>query len=42
MAGRFVPKLDLINDNEDTNFHMSDIPWQLPWSACCISEILHW
>ena len=29
-SGRFVPIVDLTRDDDDTTFHMSDIPLQLP------------
>ena len=33
MAGRFVPIVDLAQEDENRNSHMSDIPLQLPASA---------
>ena len=32
-GGRFVPTVDLMHDDGDTNSHMSDLPLQLPASA---------
>ena len=33
MTGQFVPIVDLSQDDEDGNSHMSDIPLQLPATA---------
>ena len=33
MDGRFVPRVDITRDREDTNSHMSDFLLQLPASA---------
>ena len=33
MSGRFVPQVDLTDDDDDADSHMSDIPLQLPASA---------
>ena len=33
MAGRFVPKVDVTHDDEDTKFSHADFPLQLPASA---------
>ena len=33
MAGRFIPIVDLSQNDEEGNSHVSDIPLQLPTSA---------
>ena len=39
MVGRFVPTLDLTSEDDDTNSHMSDIPFQHSASAHVASDI---
>ena len=38
--GRFVPIVDLTQDDEDRNSRMSDIPLQLPVSATAVSKCI--
>ena len=42
MDGRFTPIVDLTQDDDHTNSHMSDIPLQLPASANFRSTMQHW